>query len=418
LKDKKDLLKMYYQRTPAPDLTIVGAGIVGLATAWKFQQKFPDAKITVLEKEERVAKHQTGSNSGVIHSGIYYKPGSFKAKNCVDGRHQLVEFCHEHGVAVEICGKIIVESEQDQITQPDKLDLIYGRGVANGIEGIRIIDAAEMKEIDPFVAGTRAIHVPPAGIVDFRGMSEKLRQLLEEAGATVEFGQRVERISKNGSGLVVTTQKEDIHTGHLVNCAGLYSDRVAQAAGITTLVQIVPFRGEYYELTPEAEHMVKALIYPLPNPEFPFLGVHFTKMVLGGVECGPNAVFAFKREGYNKLDIDVEEALETLRFNGFWKMASKHWKMGLEEMRRSVSKKAFVKGLQGLIPAVREEDLHVSPAGVRAMALLPTGEILDDFYYEHGERQIHVLNAPSPAATACLSIADEIVRQADGHFAL
>ena len=398
------------------DLTVVGAGIVGLATAWKFQKAWPDARILVLEKEQRVAAHQTGNNSGVIHSGIYYKPGSFKAKNCVDGRHQLVAFCQEQGVAYDICGKIIVETEHDR---EDRLPLIFERGVANGIEGIRMVDAVEMREIEPQVAGTRAIHVPCAGIVDFTGVCEALRSLLEKGGNRVEFGRNVERITKDKNELVVAASGGGlIRTRHLINCAGLYSDRVAQAAGIDTPVQIVPFRGEYFELTEQTEWMVRGLIYPLPNPEFPFLGVHFTRMVLGGVECGPNAVFAFKREGYDKLSVDWQETLETLTFPGFWKMSGRHWKMGLDEMYRSASKKAFVQNLKKLIPAVEPEHLRAAPSGVRAMALLPTGDILDDFHYERAERQIHVLNAPSPAATACLSIADEIVSQAADHFDL
>lgn len=398
------------------DLTVVGAGIVGLAAAWKFQNAWPDARILVLEKERRVAAHQTGNNSGVIHSGIYYKPGSFKARNCVDGRHQLVDFCREHGVAYDICGKIIVETEHDR---EDRLPMIFERGVANGIEGIRMIDSAEMRQIEPQVTGTRAIHVPCAGIVDFTGVCEALRGLLEQAGNAVEFGRRVERIVEDGDTLVVAADGgEPIRTRHLINCAGLYSDRVAKAAGIDTPVQIVPFRGEYFELTEQSQWMVRGLIYPLPNPEFPFLGVHFTRMVLGGVECGPNAVFAFKREGYDKLSADWQETLETLTFPGFWKMAGRHWKMGLDEMYRSASKTAFVQNLKKLIPAIEAEHLVAAHPGVRAMALSPDGEILDDFHYERAERQIHVLNAPSPAATACLAIADEIVSQAKEHFEL
>lgn len=401
------------------DFTVVGAGIVGLSTAYKLHQAFPDAAIRVMDKENRVATHQTGNNSGVIHSGVYYKPGSFKAKNCVDGRHQLVDFCQTYDVKHDICGKIIVESAKDRA---DRLPAIFDRGVQNGIEGITVIDRKEMKEIEPEVEGTRAIHVPCAGIVDYVGFSRELERQLKDAGIEFCFGHKVDRIHSMGS---AESPEIDVHAGnqvyktkYLVNCAGLYSDVVARAAGIQTDLQIVPFRGEYYELKKSSEWLVNGLIYPLPNPEFPFLGVHFTKMVLGGVECGPNAVFAFKREGYHKLDLDIPEAVETLLFPGFWKMAAKHWKMGLDEMVRSASKGAFVKGLQGLVPAVQASDLKPAPAGVRAMALLPSGEILDDFYYERIPGQIHVLNAPSPAATACLAIADEIVSQAKEHFEL
>jgi L-2-hydroxyglutarate oxidase len=397
------------------DFIIVGAGIVGLSTAYKLSLAFPEAKILVLEKEEKVAAHQTGKNSGVIHSGIYYKPGSYKAKNCRDGRLQLVDFCREHDVAMEVCGKVIVATKEEEL---GRLDKIYERGIANQIEGIKKINREELLEIEPHVNGIAAIHVPCTGIVDFAGMCEVLSSLIEEKNGEVHFGQKVMHINQNGEALHVDTDKKTYKGRFLINCAGLYSDHIAKSADIDSPVKIVPFKGEYYELKPEAEYLVKHLIYPLPNPEFPFLGVHFTRMALGGIECGPNAVFVFKREGYNKFAFDFKESLESLTFPGFWKMGFRHWRMGLDEYKRSFSKAAFVKGLQELIPEVTEDKLKQSPAGVRAMALQPNGEILDDFHFEVIERQIHVLNAPSPAATAGLSIGDEIVRRAKEHFNL
>lgn len=395
------------------DFTIIGAGIVGLSTAYKLSLEYPDANILVLEKEDRVAAHQTGNNSGVIHSGIYYEPNSYRAKNCVDGRHQLVRFCKEYDVDFEICGKVIVATEENEIP---RLNKIFETGKINKIEGIKKIDSHELNEIEPFVDGEQAIYVPCSGIVDFVGVSKKLKTLIEQKGNTIICGQEVQQIKEKQECLSVNTQEEIFNTRFLINCAGLYSDHVAELSGIRSPVKIVPFRGEYYELKPEVRHFVKGLIYPMPNPEFPFLGVHFTKMVSGAIECGPNAVFAFKREGYDKLSFDLEETIETLNFPGFWNLAKEHWRMGLDEYYRSFSKKAFVKNLQKLIPSIRPKHLMPSPSGVRAMALQPDGEILDDFYFETTESEIHVLNAPSPAATAGLAIGDEIVKQARTAF--
>ena len=399
----------------AHDFIIVGAGIVGLSTAYKLSLAFPDIDILVLEKEDRVAAHQTGNNSGVIHSGIYYKPNSYRAKNCVEGRHQLVEFCEQYDVDYEICGKVIVATKEEDLS---RLDNIFETGQINGIEGIKKINPDELAEIEPYANGIKAIHVPCSGIVDYVGVCEQLRKLIEEKGNTVSCGQEVTKIDNSGAELTVSTQSETFSGQHLINCAGLYSDHVAESAGVRPKLQIVPFRGEYYELKPEAEHFVNGLIYPMPNPAFPFLGVHFTKMVRGAVECGPNAVFAFKREGYDKLSFDLEETIETLNFPGFWKLAKQHWKMGLDEWYRSFSKKAFVKGLQDLIPAIQPQHLKPSPSGVRAMALSPNGDIIDDFQFEATDNEIHVLNAPSPAATAGLAIGDEIVKRAEDSFNL
>lgn len=395
------------------DFIIVGAGIVGLSTAYKLTKAYPDLNILVLEKESEVAAHQTGNNSGVIHSGIYYEPNSYRAKNCVEGRHQLVDFCERNDVDYEICGKVIVATEEDDIP---RLDGIYETGKINGIEGIKKIGPEELNEIEPYAHGVKAIHVPCSGIVDYVGVCKKLRSLIEESGNEVRCGQKVQKINHSDSELEVLTEKDRFNSKYLINSAGLYSDHVAESAGVFPDVQIVPFRGEYYDLKPEVRHFVNGLIYPMPNPAFPFLGVHFTKMVDGRIECGPNAVFAFKREGYDKLSFDLEETVETLNFPGFFKLAKEHWKMGLDEWYRSFSKRAFVKNLQKLIPAIEPDHLETSPSGVRAMALKPNGEILDDFHYETTENEIHVLNAPSPAATAGLAIGDEIVRRAEDAF--
>jgi len=392
------------------DFTIIGAGIVGLSTAHKLSLKHPDSTILILEKENEVAVHQTGRNSGVIHSGIYYKPGSYRARNCVDGRHQLVAFCKEHGVEHDICGKVIVATDESEIS---RLEAIYQRGLENEIEGIEMIGSERLHQIEPYVNGIQAIHVPCTGIVDFKGMCNVLEDLITSKGHTVRFNQKVEGIFSTNGHLRVDTTGGQIETRHVVNCAGLQSDLVARSAGLKPHIQIVPFRGEYFELTEDAEHLVKGLIYPLPNPDFPFLGVHFTRMATGGVECGPNAVFAFNREGYSKSSFNFQDTIETVNFPGFWKLAGKHWKQGLDEYYRSFSKRAFLQNLQKLIPSITLENIKPSPSGVRATALRENGEIMDDFCIETRNNQVHVLNAPSPAATAGLSIGDHIVREID-----
>lgn len=391
------------------DFTVVGAGIVGLSAAYKMSLRFPDKRILVLEKEDGVAKHQTGRNSGVIHSGVYYKPGSYKAKNCLDGRHQLVDFCQEYQVKHDICGKLIVAEKHEDLST---LERIFKRGQQNGIERMRLVDAEEMREIEPEVAGVKAIHVGCTGIVDYRGMCEALADLLTQKGHEVRYSAELTAIVEEADGLRLVAGDQEIQTKYLVNCAGLQCDLVAKMAGVEPGLQIVPFRGEYFMLTPEAEHKVKTLIYPLPHKDFPFLGVHFTSMATGGVECGPNAVFAFKREGYEKIAFNLRDTMETLGYKGFWKLAFKHWRMGIDEYHRSLSKAAFVRGLQRLVPSIQEEDLEEAPSGVRAMALLPDGNLLDDFYIRKQKRALHVLNAPSPAATAALAIGDEITARA------
>ncbi|MEX0771790.1 MAG: L-2-hydroxyglutarate oxidase [Balneolales bacterium] len=395
------------------DVIIIGGGIVGLSTAYKILKKYPKLKVAVLEKENRVAVHQTGRNSGVVHSGIYYKPGSYKAKNCISGRHQLIEFCREHEVGYDLCGKLIVAVNEAETI---RLDSIFQRGRENRIEGIKKINQATMKEIEPHANGVEAIHVPCAGIVDFVGVCERLQSLIMEMGGDILLNQKVNNISQKRDVSEIITKNERYTARYLINCAGLFSDRVAEKAGLKPPVRIVPFRGEFFKLRKEAESLVKGLIYPLPNPEFPFLGVHFTRMVSGGVECGPNAVFAFKREGYSKFSIQPKDLIETLSYSGFWRMAGRHWRMGLNEMHRSFSKKAFLKELQKLIPALTLNDIKPAPSGVRAMALDPEGKIMDDFSVVTESNQVHVLNAPSPAATAGLALGDEILTKAEKSF--
>lgn len=393
------------------DYTIIGAGIVGLSAAWKLSLSDPGLKIAVIDKEPDVAVHQTGRNSGVIHSGIYYKPGSHKAANCVNGRHQLVQFCRDYDVAHDICGKVIVAVNRDEIPV---IKSIYERGVNNGVEGIELIGREKLEEIEPHCNGVAAIHVSCAGIVDFKGVCRKLADLIRERGNSLLLNREVTGIFQTNGKTTVETTGGAINTRFVISCSGLHSDKVATLGGVKPGLQVVPFRGEYYHLTKEAEDLVNGLIYPLPNPEFPFLGVHFTRMVHGGVECGPNAVFAFKREGYSKLSFSLRETIEATNYPGFWKLAAKHWRMGLDEIHRSFSKKKFLETLQRLVPAVREEDLLEGESGVRAMALDADGSIVDDFYYRQDRNQLHVLNAPSPAATAGLAIGDEIVRRVKG----
>lgn len=397
------------------DFIIAGAGIVGLSTAYKLSLKYPDSSILILDKEPEVAAHQTGHNSGVIHSGIYYKPGSYRAKNCINGRHQIVRYCEENGISYEICGKVIVAAAEDEIS---RLRTVYERGLQNEIEGINLIDKQELKEIEPYSHGVKAIHVPCSGIVDFKGVCISLAGKLTASGQKVKFNRQVVGLHHRNGSITVQTDKERFHSKYFINCTGLHSDRIALASGIKSNIKIVPFRGEYYELVPEIEYKVRGLIYPLPNPDFPFLGVHFTRMIDGRVECGPNAVFSFKREGYTKTSFNLNDTIDTFNYPGFWKLASNHWKMGLDEMYRSFSKRGFLKNLQKLMPSIRADQLRVSPAGVRAMALLPNGEIMDDFYFETTENEVHVLNAPSPAATAGLAIGDEIVEKATSSFSL
>jgi L-2-hydroxyglutarate oxidase len=396
------------------DIAIIGGGIVGLATAMALSKR-PNTKVIVLEAENRLAAHQTGNNSGVIHSGIYYKPGSLKARNCVEGRTTMYAFCQDHGVKFDNCGKVIVATQESEIPA---LDRLYERGQANGLTGLRRLNPQELKEYEPYAAGITALHVPQTGIVDYVGVCEAYAKIIQAGGGEIQMGARVTAFQKSPGEFTLTTPKGEIRAKNLINCAGLQSDRVARLCGVDPQLQIVPFRGEYYELVPEKHHLVKNLIYPVPDPRFPFLGVHFTRMVKGGVEAGPNAVLAFKREGYKMSAISIGDLLAYAFYGGFWRMASKYWKTSIGEYYRSFSKAAFVKALQRLLPDLKEADVHRSGAGVRAQALDPKGNLLDDFAIREAERQIHVLNAPSPAATASISIGNSIAEMAAKNFSM
>jgi (S)-2-hydroxyglutarate dehydrogenase len=388
-------------------VAIVGGGIVGLATAWQLTEKYPRLRVLVLEKEAAVGEHQTGHNSGVLHSGIYYKPGTLRALNCRTGKRAMEEFCAAQGVPFEICGKVIVAANEDELPQ---LARIFERGQQNGVK-CEVIGPERLKELEPHAAGVQAVHVPEAGIVNYRVVCEKLRELVVARGGEVRCGARVLAVKQNEEEIGLETATGEFTADYVVTCSGLQSDRVAQLTGVKPESQIVPFRGEYYELVPSAEHLCRNLIYPVPNPAFPFLGVHFTRMIQGGVECGPNAVLAFAREGYKKTDINVKDLCETLAFSGFRKLAMKYWRIGAGEMWRSWSKGAFVKALAHLIPEIRSEHLKPARSGVRAMALAPDGEIVDDFVIQPTERIVNVLNAPSPAATSSLNIGKLVVEK-------
>lgn len=394
------------------EVVIIGGGIVGLSVGLALTERFPDKKVVILEKENSVSKHQTGNNSGVIHSGIYYKPGSFKARFAKQGSQSMVAFCKEHGIEYDICGKVIVATEQHELPL---LQNLYERGIQNELE-IEMLNAEQLKEIEPHVAGLGAIRVPQAGIVNYQQVSEKIRELIEANGGEIRCGEEVKSINEHENGVSIETLKGTVETKVMINCAGLQSDRIAKMTGYFADLKIVPFRGEYYKLKESSRRLVNHLIYPVPNPEFPFLGVHYTRMIGGEVEAGPNAVLSFKREGYKKTDINLFDIAETLTYKGFWKLAGKNMKEGLNEMARSYSKGLFVKSLQKLIPEIQADDLEPGGAGVRAQALKSDGSMVDDFYFIPGKRSIHVLNAPSPAATASLEIGKEIVARFEKKF--
>ncbi|HKI21451.1 MAG TPA: L-2-hydroxyglutarate oxidase [Isosphaeraceae bacterium] len=382
------------------DVAIIGGGIVGLATAYQITQLYSGRRVVVLEKEADLAHHQTGHNSGVLHSGIYYKPGSLKAVNCRAGKRAMEAFCAAEGIAYEICGKVIVAVDDAELPA---LERIYERGQANGVN-CTLIERDRLAELEPHASGVRAIHVPEAGIVDYRQVCERLAARVRERDGEVVTNARVTAIERNGEHVVLTSTAGEVTASQVVNCAGLQCDRMTARSGQKPAAKIVPFRGEYYEVRPEAHHLCKNLIYPVPDPNFPFLGVHFTRMIKGGVECGPNAVLAFAREGYRKSDINLADLAESLTYSGFLKMAAKYWKAGLGEMWRSFSKAAFVKALQRLVPEIRAEHLEPAPAGVRAQAVTPDGALVDDFLIQEADRVVNVGNAPSPAATASLNI--------------
>jgi (S)-2-hydroxyglutarate dehydrogenase len=386
------------------DIVVIGGGIVGTAIAFSILNQ-KQVKLLLLEKESSLAKHQTGNNSGVIHSGLYYKPGSLKATNCAIGREMMYSFCEEHNLPFNRCGKIVVATNKDEIPA---LDILEVRGKANGLSGIKRLSAEEIKEYEPHANGIDGLFVPQTGIVDYVAVTNKYAEQIKKLGGEIKTDSRFTSVINDGKNLVLLTEDEEYKTKFIVNCAGLHSDRIAKLCGVDPKLKIIPFRGEYYKLKKEKEYLVNNLIYPVPDIKFPFLGVHFTRMINGGVEAGPNAVLAFKREGYKKTDISFRDLLEMKLYPGFWKMAAKFYKVGFQEFRRSFSKQLFVKSLQKLVPEINYDDIEVGGAGVRAQALEPDGKLVDDFRIIEAEKMIHVLNAPSPAATASLSIGKTI----------
>ncbi|MCH2113934.1 MAG: L-2-hydroxyglutarate oxidase [Pirellulales bacterium] len=394
------------------DLSIIGGGIVGLAVAYRFQERFPNRSVVVLEKEAALAQHQTGHNSGVLHSGIYYQPASLKAINCREGKRAMEAFCEQEGIDYEICGKVIVAVDEQQLPA---LDRIFQRGQANQVR-CEMIDRARLLELEPYAAGIRAIHVPEAGIVDYSQVCTRLAEKVRLQGGKFELGVRVVDFVRDDSAIICRTTRGEYRAAHVVNCAGLYSDRVAKLSGLPSPAKIVPFRGEYYQLRPEMQGLVKNLIYPVPDPSFPFLGVHFTRRIGGGIECGPNAVLALAREGYTKTKINPLDLAEVLAYPGFLKLAAKYWRVGLGEIWRSVNKRAFVRALQTLLPDIRAAHLEWAPAGVRAQAVSSDGNMVDDFLIEEVERVVNVVNAPSPAATSSLNIGHLVVQCLQDRF--
>jgi (S)-2-hydroxyglutarate dehydrogenase len=406
---------VHTKRNPmAHDIAIIGGGIVGLGTALALSES-TSAKLVVLEAEGKLAAHQTGHNSGVIHSGLYYKPGSLKAKNCAEGRELMYRYCAENGIAHERCGKVVVAIEQRELPALAELER---RGIANGLRGLRRLNPDEIRQHEPHVAGIAGLFVAETGIVDYKQVAESYAQKVRAQGGDVRLDAKFVGFRRSGSEFVLTTTQGELTCRALVNCAGLQSDRVANLCGVDPGLQIVPFRGEYYDLVPERWSLVKNLIYPVPDPRFPFLGVHFTRMIHGGVEAGPNAVLAFRREGYTRTSFRLRDVLQMLGYRGFWRMARKYYDMGAAEMYRSLSKRAFLKALQRLIPELRWQDIHPAGAGVRAQAVDPDGKTVDDFRIVQGDRMVHVLNAPSPAATASISIGRTIAAMAMKNFDL
>jgi L-2-hydroxyglutarate oxidase len=394
------------------DLVIIGGGIVGLATAYRFCERFPGKTITVLEKEAEIARHQTGRNSGVLHSGVYYRPGSLRALNCRTGKEAMEEFCQREGLPYERCGKVIVATREDEFPMLEKT---LANGTANGVRCERI-GPERLRELEPHCAGIAAVHVPDAGITDYAQVARRLAEIVGRNGGQVVTSARATAIRRDGSRAIIETTAGEFAAQQVINCAGLYSDRVTRLSGVQPSTRILPFRGEFYKLRPDAHYLVRGLIYPCADPNFPFLGVHFTKLINGGFECGPNAVLAWAREGYRHSNINLRDMAEWLAYAGFWRMAVRHWRMGFEEMWRSVSKPAFVRALQRLIPEIKSEQLDWAPAGVRAQAVSPAGEIIDDFVIDETDRVINVENAPSPAATAALNIGRLIVDRVAKRF--
>lgn len=399
------------------DIAIVGGGIVGAATFYKVIKRNPHLSVILIEKEGELADHQTGHNSGVIHSGLYYKPGSKKAINCVKGRKELVKFCQEYNIEHDVCGKVVVAADESELPMLDK---IFNIGLENGIEDIRKITGEEVKKYEPYCEGIAGIHVPVTGIVDFRGATKKMVELglQMSAQSKVQMNEEVREVKRTEIGSTLVTNKASYSAKYVIFCAGLQADRMAHKDGVKLKEKVVGFRGDYYELTDQAKHKIKNLIYPVPNPAFPFLGVHFTRMVDGEIECGPNAVFTFKREGYGKTDFSLRDTIDALSYQGTWKLFFKNMKFGINEYRRAFSKKLFLKTLQRLVPSLTLDDLKPGRSGVRALLLLEDGDTKDDFRIEYTGNSIHVLNAPSPAATASLAIGDDVAEMAEKHFKL
>lgn len=394
---------------------IIGGGAVGLGVALEITRRFPRQRLLVLEKEDGVARHQSGHNSGVIHSGVYYKPGSLKARLCVAGAAAMIEFCCEHAIPHDVCGKIIVATREDELPRLEELRI---RGETNGLQGLRLITADELKEIEPHAAGLQALVVPSTGVTDYAKVCEKYAELITAGGGNVLTSAAAVAIRRSSDEIVVETPRGEFAANSLINCAGLYSDRISRMAGDDPGVMIVPFRGEYYDLVPERASLVRALIYPVPDPRFPFLGVHFTRRITGKVDAGPNAILALAREGYSHTDVNVRDLASSFAFPGFWRMARQHWRNGLGEWHRSLSRRAFVRALQRLLPEVEEKDLVPGGSGVRAQALKRDGALVDDFQFVPSGKVLHVLNVPSPAATASLMIGKAIVDTAAANLGL
>jgi (S)-2-hydroxyglutarate dehydrogenase len=402
------------------DLTIIGGGILGLATALKVTAAHPRLSLLLLEKEADLARHQTGNNSGVIHSGLYYRPGSLKARTCVAGRKELIQFCDENAVPYEVCGKVVVATTGEELS---RLEELHRRGEANGLRGLEIIGTERLKELEPHATGIKGLHVPETGIIEYKKVAAAYASKIRDSGGDIRLSQKVVGILDRPDEIVLQTSAGDYRTKHLINCCGLQSDLIAQMTGGANQGdgpehRIIPFRGEYYRIAPERQFLVKNLIYPVPDPTFPFLGVHFTRMAKGGVEAGPNAVLAYAREGYRHSHINVKDLWQTVSFKGFWAMTGKYWQTGFGELYRSLSKPAFVRALQKLVPEIRESDLIPGGAGVRAQAVSANGALVDDFVIKQARNAIHVLNAPSPGATASLAIGRQICEMAEKNFDL
>ena len=402
------------------DLAIIGGGILGLATALKITAAHPQIRLLILEKEAQLAGHQTGNNSGVIHSGLYYRPGSLKAQSCVTGRKALIAFCDKNSVPYEICGKVVVATSQAELP---RLEELHRRGIANGLQGLEIIGPERLKELEPYAIGIKGLYVPETGIIDYKKVADAYAEHIRNAGGDIRLPQRVVGMLDLAAEIVLQTSGGDYRTKYLINCCGLQSDLVAKmmaasSAGDQEEHRIIPFRGEYYKIAPPRQFLVRNLIYPVPDPNFPFLGVHFTRMAKGGVEAGPNAVLAYAREGYRHTIVNVKDLWQTVSFRGFWAMTGKYWRTGFGELYRSLSKTAFVHALQKLLPEIRESDLVPGGAGVRAQAVSASGALVDDFVIKQSPRTIHILNAPSPGATASLAIGQSIAEMAAKNFAL